>query len=188
MKDNLNDNHHEHVIMQDGCRCPETPPWHPNVSKITAVPILLFFGIGAYGMAKLGYMYFLGWFILAAIKIYGIRYFVCARCPYYGKNCSSFFGKLVTFMHKKQENKSMVIGLWIDTLFWGIIFIYPLYYFLKYKMYVLTMLYCFACFLMVSILTRLACSICPLTICPVGKMSRITWRILGIKPKGTQQK
>ncbi|MBU0994348.1 MAG: hypothetical protein KJ737_17795 [Proteobacteria bacterium] len=181
-------NHSQKFIIQDGCHCPEDPPWHSTVSKITALPILFFFGIGAFGVAHLGYVYFFVWLVLAGIKIYGIRYLVCARCPYYGKNCSSFFGKLVPFMHKKQENKSMIIGLWIDTLFWGILFLYPLYYFLQYKMYGFTILYCLSFLLMVGTITRLACIICPLTICPVGKMGRIYWRILGLKINDSQLK
>lgn len=180
MKDNINENYPEKFIMQDGCRCPEEPPWHPTVSKITAVPILFFFGVGGYGMAQLGYLYFAVWISLVGIKIYGIRYIVCARCPYYGTNCSSFFGRLVPFLHKKQENKSMVIGLWIDTLFWGVLFLYPLYYFVQNKMYITTLMYGSSFLLMVVLLSRLACSICPLTICPVGQMGRKFWSILGL--------
>lgn len=181
MKQNQTDNHTQEFTIQDGCHCPNDPPWHPMVSKITAVPILLFFGVGFFGVAQLGYVYFLIWLILAGIKIYGIRYLVCARCPYYGKNCSSFFGKLVPLLHKKQENKSMVIGLYIDTLFWGILFLFPLYYFLQYKMAGFTILYCLSFIFMVGILSRLACTVCPLTVCPVGKMGRLFWRIFGLK-------
>ena len=125
----MKDQHTNDFIIQDGCHCPNDPPWHPRVSKITAIPILLFFAVGLFGVFQLGYGFLLIWLILVGIKVYGIRYLVCARCPYYGKNCSSFFGKLVPLLHKKQENKSMVIGLWIDTLFWGILFLFPLYYF-----------------------------------------------------------
>jgi hypothetical protein len=168
-------------ITQDGCRCPAEPPWHPMVSRVTAVPIIVYFIIAALGMIKVGFLPFLLWFVLAAIKVYGIRYYVCARCPYYGKDCSSFFGRLVPLMHKKQENRSMVTGLKVDTLFWAILFFYPLYHFLKNGMMGFTLVYCFWFFMMVGVLTRLACTVCPLTICPVGQMGRRTWKLFGVE-------
>jgi len=163
------------TIMQDGIPCPRKPPWDPKVSKITGLPFLLILILGIYILSQAGILKLIIWLLAFAFFAYPLRYLVCARCPYYGMDCSSGFGKWVPKIFKKQEGKLMLLGLWLDVLFFAFLFTYPLIHIWKIKAFLFIILWCCAFFLAFIVLTRLACSVCPFTFCPIGKGGRAFW-------------
>ena len=165
-------------IIQDGVQCPRTPPWHPMVSKVTGLPFALIAGLGIYILYNGAMTTLLIWLFVFAIFSYPLRYLVCARCPYYGMDCSSTFGKLVVKMFKKQEGKSMLVGLWLDVLFFAFLFAYPLPDIWRIKGFLFVLAWLAAFFLAFTVLTRMACSSCPFTFCPIGKGGRSFWGLL----------
>ncbi|MBU0991583.1 MAG: hypothetical protein KJ737_03725 [Proteobacteria bacterium] len=181
MTDQKTNEQEELVCIQDGCKYPKNPPWSPVVTKLTSLWILIFFLAGVYGTLKVGFSVFFIWTLIFCIKLYVIRYIVCARCPYYGENCSCFYGKLAARLFEKQENKSMKMGLWIDCFVWYFIFLYPLYYYLKLDMDVYAMFWVFLFFAMSGTLSVLACSTCPFEFCPQGYVGRIVGKIMGLR-------
>ncbi|MDY6856034.1 MAG: hypothetical protein SWO11_15265 [Thermodesulfobacteriota bacterium] len=163
-------------IIQDGIACPRKPPWDPKVSKITALPFLLIVVLAIHVLFQAGIIKLIIWLLALAIFAYPLRYLICARCPYYGTDCSSIMGRLVPKLFKKQEGKSMVIGLWLDIVFFIFLFAYPLPYIWRIEGLLFIVVWCIAFFLAFIVLTRLACSICPFTFCPIGKAGRAFWR------------
>jgi len=163
------------TIMQDEIACPRKPPWDPKVSKITGIPFVLILILGIYILFQAGILKLIIWLLAYGIFAYPLRYLICARCPYYGMDCSSGFGKLVPKMFKKQEGQSMILGLWLDILFFVVLFAYPLVYIWKIKGFPFIIVWCGAFFLAFVVLTRLACSVCPFTFCPIGKGGRAFW-------------
>lgn len=162
-----------HSIMQDGVVCPRKPPWDSRVSRITGLPFMVILVLGIYILVvQAGFIKLVIWLLAYAIFSYPLRYLVCARCPYYGMDCSSSYGKLVTKMFKKQEGKSMLLGLWLDVMFFAFLFIFPLIYI---KSLVFIIVWCVLFLLAFVVLTRLACAVCPFTFCPIGKGGRAFW-------------
>lgn len=172
-------------IMQDGIACPRKPPWDPKVSKITGLPFILILILGIYILFQAGIPKLIIWLIAYSIFTYPLRYLICARCLYYGMDCSSGFGKLVPKMFKKQEGKTMQLGLWLDVLFFAFLFVYPLLYIWR-KGFLFIIVWCGAFLLAFIVLTRLACSICPFTFCPIGKGGRAFWELFNTTKKPNQ--
>jgi hypothetical protein len=161
-------------IRQDGVLCPRKPPWDPRVSRVTGLPFMVILILGIYLLLRAGILPLVIWLLAYAIFSYPLRYFVCARCPYYGMDCSSSYGKLVPKMFKKQEGKSMLLGLWFDVVFLTFLFVFPLIYI---KNLVLIIVWCGVFVMAFVVLSRLACAVCPLTFCPIGKGGRAFWRL-----------
>ena len=170
------------TIIQDGIACPRKPPWDPKVSKLTGLPFILILILGIYVLFQAGIIKLLIWLLAFGIFVYPLRYLVCARCPYYGMECSSGMGKLVPGMFKKQEGKSMKMGLWLDVLFFLFLFVYPLAPIWRIKGFLFIILWCAVFFLAFAVLTRMGCTVCPFTFCPIGKGGRAFWGLFN-KPK-----
>lgn len=163
------------TIRQDGVLCPRKPPWDSRVSRITGLPFMVILVLGINIFVLQGrFIQLVIWLLAYAIFSYPLRYFVCARCPYYGMDCSSSYGKLVPKMFKKQEGKSMLLGLWFDVVFLTFLFVFPLIYI---KSSLLIIVWCGVFILAFIVLSRLACAVCPLTFCPIGKGGRAFWRL-----------
>ena len=104
-------------IYQDGIECPSSPPWPSWVSRISGLPFILILGLASYFLYQSNTITLLVWLAGFFVFVVPLRYLICARCPYYGKDCSSSFGRLVPLMFKKQDGKSMRLGLWLDVAF-----------------------------------------------------------------------
>jgi len=159
-------------MMQDGVACPRKPPWDPSVSGITGLPFMVILILGIYILLQAGILPLVMWLLAYAIFSYPLRYLVCARCPYYGMDCSSSYGKMVTRMFKKQEGKSMRLGLWLDVVFFAFLFVFPLFYI---QNVIFIIVWCGVFVLAFVVLSRLACAVCPFTFCPIGKDGRAFW-------------
>ena len=117
----------EKIIIQDGQPVPQRPPWPKIVWKVSTLPFIVVFFLGLHILSSQGNIInLLGWLFVWIVLVFPLRYLTCARCPYYGERCSSGFGKLVTYLFRKQEEKSMVFGLWLDLVCFVLIFLIPL--------------------------------------------------------------
>lgn len=162
-------------IMQDGVRCPRKPPWDKKVSKITGLPFILIILLAVNVLFQAGFLKLVIWVSVFGFFAYPLRYLICARCPYYGMNCSTSMGKIVPKMFKKQDGKSMKFGLYMDILCFTFLFLYPLPAIWELKGILFLLAWCGAFMLMLATLYRLACSICPFTFCPVGRCGKAIW-------------
>jgi hypothetical protein len=181
MTENVNIKKENIIHIQDGCRYPEKTPWSPMVTRITSSMVLIFFLAGVYGTFKAGFFVFLVWVAAFAFKLWGVRYIVCARCPYYGEDCSCFYGRFTAHFYKKQENKSMKMGLWIDLFVWAFIFLFPLYHYLDAGMDLFALFWCSIFAFMFGSLSVFACSTCPFEFCPQGFVGRWVGKIIGVR-------
>ena len=165
----------EESMIQDGVACPRTAPWSPWVSRWMRLVFLPMIVLPIYVLAQTNIWKLIAWLVVLFILLVPLRYFVCARCPYYGQACSTDFGRLVTKFFRKQEGKSMRLGLWLDVVFFTALCLIPLPEVWELGG-VLMILGWFAVFFIVfAALTRLACRTCPLTFCPIGQAGRAFW-------------
>lgn len=161
-------------VLQDGVECPKQAPWKKTYS-IAGIPGLILVAFGAYILAKTSIPWLVVWGLIVFLFAYPLRYLICARCPYYGQHCWSGLGVAVTFMFKKQEGKSMVLGLWLDVVLGLIIFAIPLVHAVKYLGLAMILSWCGVFLLMVGVMTRAGCASCPFTFCPIGKLGKLLW-------------
>ena len=165
----------EELVMQDGVRCPSHAPWPRRVSTLTSLTFIPIILLAFYILAQANVFKLLTWLLLFAIFAYPLRYLVCARCPYYGQKCSTMMGLTVPRMFRKQEGRSMLLGLWLDVAFFLALFLLPLTEVWRVGGFLLLLLWVGAFVLMIGTVTRLACTICPLTFCPIGRTGRAVW-------------
>jgi hypothetical protein len=165
----------EEFVVQDGVRCPSRPPWAPRISKITSLTFLPIVLIALYTLAHTSVFKLFLWVLLLVIFAYPLRYLVCARCPYYGERCSTMMGLTVPRMFRKQEGRSMLLGLWLDVAFFLALFLIPLPDVWQLGGFLLLALWFGAFAVMIAAITRMACSVCPLAFCPIGRAGRAIW-------------
>jgi hypothetical protein len=176
---NKSDKYSDDGLIQDGISCPKDPPWPSWVSKITAVPFILLFVIVVIFLSQINVVKLIVWLLAFGILLGPMRYLVCARCIYYGKDCASILGRLVPLAFKKQEGKSMRAGMWLEVAFLFFLFLLPLPDFYDYLGWSLIVLWFGAFLLAFIVLTGLACLSCPLLFCPIGMGGRRFWSFLG---------
>ena len=82
-------------------------------------------------------------------------------------------------MFKKQEGKSMLLGLWLDVVFFFVLFLFPLSDVWRLGGFLFLLLWAGAFALMIGTVTRIACTVCPLTFCPIGRAGRALWKKAG---------
>ncbi len=158
--------------------CPKNSPWD-KTSRFVGIPGLVLVVLGAYILLKSSFPAFFVWLAAIIIFAYPLRFLVCARCPYYGQDCFTGMGKLVTLMFKRQEGRSMRPGLWLDVVFISIIFIIPLPFSYRNFGLIMTIVWIALFLAMFATTTRIGCSVCPFTFCPIGKTGRAFWKLLG---------
>jgi len=163
------------VIIQDGVSCPHKAPWPLKASRLAGFSMLPTIILGIYILAQTNIPKLLLWSLVLVVFVYPLRYLVCARCPYYGQDCSTPLGKIVPHMFKKQEDKSMKLGLWLDLVFFMVLFVLPLPEVWQFGGFLMLLVWFGALIFMSAVLTRMACSVCPLTFCPIGRMGRAIW-------------
>jgi len=168
----------EGSVVQDGISCPAEPPWHPRVSLVTGLPFLPIAVLAVFVLVQTSWPKLLLWSALLGIFAYPLRYLICARCPYYGKPCSTQFGRIVPRLFQKQEGRSMKMGLWLDVVMIALLLLIPLPEVWRVGGVLLTVLWLLAFFLLFAVLTRLACSVCPFTFCPIGRAGKAFWGTL----------
>ncbi len=161
--------------VQDGVRCPSRAPWSPRVSTLTSLTFIPIILLAFYILAQASVFKLFIWLLLFAIFAYPLRYLICARCPYYGQSCSTLYGRTVPRMFKKQEGKSMVLGLWLDVVFFLVLFLTPLPEVWRVGGFPMLLLWVGAFALMFGTVSRIACTVCPLTFCPIGRAARAVW-------------
>ncbi len=160
-------------VMQDGVFCPNESPWPAKNMKWTTASMLPTLLVGIYVLAHTNIAKLIIWLIIWVIFAYPLRYLICARCPYYGKNCSTYYGIMVKYMFKKQEGKSMKTGLWLDIVFFLIIIGLPIPEMWQFGGIIMLPVWFGTMFLMSIAIGGMGCKYCPLTFCPVGKMNRM---------------
>ena len=165
----------DEFVVQDGVRCPSRAPWAPRVSTLTSLTFIPIILLAFYTLAQTSVLKLLLWLLLFGIFAYPLRYLVCARCPYYGQRCSTMLGLTVPRMFRKQEGRSMLLGLWLDVAFFLALFLVPLPEVWRFGGFLLLLLWVGAFVLMIATVTHLACSVCPLTFCPIGRAGRAVW-------------
>jgi hypothetical protein len=69
----------------------------------------------------------------------------------------------------------MVLGLWLDVVFFLVLFHMPLPEVWRVGGFLLLLLWVGAFTLMIGTVTRIACTVCPLTFCPIGRAGRSLW-------------
>ncbi len=165
----------ESFVVQDGVRCPTRAPWSARVSTLTSLTFVPLILLGFYVLVQTSVVKLLVWLLLFGCVAYPLRYLVCARCPYYGQRCSTLFGVTVPRMFKKQEGKSMRLGLWLDVVFSLLLLLIPLPDVWRLGGFLLLLLWVGTFALLMGTITRIACSVCPLTFCPIGRAGRALW-------------
>jgi hypothetical protein len=160
---------------QDGVSCPQTAPWHTRVSLMTGLPFIPIAILAAFVLLQTSILKLILWVAVLGIFAYPLRYLICARCPYYGQNCSTSFGRIVPRMFRKQEGRSMKLGLWLDVVMIALLLLIPLPEIWQVGGLLLTALWLGAFFLFFAVLTKMACSLCPFTFCPIGQAGKAFW-------------
>lgn len=163
------------IIIQDGVECPVVPPWSKHSSKFTGIPLLLMTVTGIVILFLTSKTALILWLFAFFLFAYPLRYLVCARCPYYSKKCYNPMAKVIPLLFKKQEGKSMVLGLWLDVVFAVILFALPLPFAYQLCGWPLVVIWSLLFFLIFCILTKVGCSVCPFSFCPIGKAGRAFW-------------
>ena len=164
-------------VVQDGVTCPRTSPWPAGTNwtmRLMFVPVIVtpVYILAQTNLLKLGL-----WLLLFGLFAYPLRYLVCARCPYYGQPCSTDLGKIVPRMFKKQEGKSMRLGLWLDVVSFVLLFVLPLPEVWRWGGVPTILLWCGMFVALFLVMTKVACSPCPLTFCPIGRAGRAFWSL-----------
>jgi|YNPNPStandDraft_1061719.scaffolds.fasta_scaffold18911_3 hypothetical protein len=165
------------TILQDGVSCSRQPPWPSWVSWLTTLTMLPVALCGAYILAHTSPWKLALWLGSFAVFAVPVRYLVCARCPYYGRSCSTQFGRAVPLLFRKQEGRSMRLGLWLDVVFITILFALPVTEAWRLGGLLLLLLWVSMFASMFAVLSRAACSVCPFTFCPIGRAGKALWRI-----------
>lgn len=171
-------------IVQDGCRAPAKAPWRPRISRLTSIPYAIMFLTGVYILAGSNNLLFIIWLAIVVFSIVPGRYLLCARCPYYGQHCSTGFGRLVPYLFKKVEGKSMKPGLWLDLTEMILLFVIPMPDAWRKGGAALLGLWIGVNLLSFGALTLLACPSCSFVFCPIGKVGRTIWKKFGDREAG----
>ncbi|MFP4475704.1 MAG: hypothetical protein ACLFOY_09080 [Desulfatibacillaceae bacterium] len=161
-------------VEQDGVHCPRKAPWAPWVGWITTLMFLPLVAVAVVVLAQTSVWKLLVWLLVLWALLVPLRYFVCARCPYYGDYCSSLFGKTTPFVFRKQHG-SMKVGLWMDVVAVAILFVLPIPDMFRYGGIATLMLWLALFGMAFLILFRVACRPCPFTFCPIGSAGDLAW-------------
>ncbi|MDD5225463.1 MAG: hypothetical protein PHE84_15885 [bacterium] len=166
-------------VIQDGVKCPRVSPWPPSgrnnlIMAVFLIPIL---GTAVYVLAKTSPLMLAVWLLALLLFAWPLRYLICARCPYYGQHCSTNMGKIVPLMFKKQEGKSMKLGLWLDVVSFFFLFLLPAPAAYRVGGMTLALVWAGAFLLLFILISTLACAYCPLTFCPIGRGGRVFRKI-----------
>lgn len=168
-------------IMQDGIKCPKASPWEGrrHISNIVMLPLLTALVLGTYILVATSMKALIIWYTLLFVLLYPLRYMVCARCPYYGQNCYTPMGKLIPHLFPRQQGKSMKLGLWLDIVIAVPFFlmVYPFAY--QLHGWRMVFIWFIISLIFFTFLTQLGCLNCPFAFCPVGKMGRQYWSLIG---------
>lgn len=173
-KSAVQNNGADDCVMQDGVACPRISPW-PRPSRVVGLAGLAMVVLGFYILVRSSIYALTAWLLLILIFALPLRYLICARCPYYGQECFTGLAKMVTYIFKKQEGKSMVLGLWLDVVFAIPIFLIPLYYAWTGWGWIMVLAWVTVMVAMFMTMTRIGCLKCPFTFCPIGKAGRALW-------------
>jgi hypothetical protein len=165
--------------IQNGVSCPKKSPWPSWVGKVTGIPFFLIAVFASYVLYQTNVIVLAVWIVAFVIFLIPLRYLVCARCIYYGQDCSTTMGKTVPLLFKKQEGKSILLGLWLDIAFFAFLFLLPIPGVFCFGGWLLFALWCGTFFLAFIVITRLGCSYCPFTFCPIGKAGKSFWGLFG---------
>lgn len=106
-------------VIQDGVICPKTAPWGRHIGVLTTIPYIFIVIFAVIILARTSITAMVIWLLLLFAFAFPLRYLICARCPYYGQPCSTVLGMVTPKFFKKQENQSMILGLWLDVLFFS---------------------------------------------------------------------
>jgi len=149
------------------------------ISRLTTIPFAIMFMLGVYILAGGSSLRLIIWFGVVVFSIVPGRYLLCARCPYYGQHCSTGFGRLVPYLFKKVEGKSMKPGLWLDLTEMILLFVIPLPDAWQKGGAAMLGLWIGVNLLSFGALTLLACPSCSFVFCPIGKVGRAVRKGLG---------
>ena len=141
--------------------------------------LLVYFGIGflsmlslqVYGFPILSVFYV---FSLAIMLLFVLRKHLCTHCYYYGKRCNTGWGKLSSFMFKK-ESGNYQLGIKLANITWALAILIPiigsiLALVLNYSLFTLSLLFLFVSLTPINlVIHKKACEKCKIRfICPVS--------------------
>ncbi len=91
--------------------------------------LLLYFTIGTFGIShikinKIPVISIIYALFIFSMLVFILRKFVCTSCYYYGKNCNTGWGKLASFLFKK-DSKTYKSGFIMALLTWGSGLLFP---------------------------------------------------------------
>jgi len=167
----------DNYVIQDGVKCPKVSPWPKKNGLISSLPLIPILGLAIYILVETSLSLLAIWLLAFFLFAWPLRYLVCARCPYYGQHCSTMMGKLIPRMFKKQEGKSMKLGLWLDVFFFLFLFLLPAPAAYRVGGMALFLVWVGLFLLLFVFLSIFACACCPLTFCPIGRGGRIFRKI-----------
>ena len=167
-------------VIQDGVRCPLNPPWTRKTGIISVLIFSLINILAFLVLLQTSTVKLIIWLAVLFLMIYPFRYFVCARCPYYGKPCA-FYGldRLIPRMFKKQEGRSMKNGFYLDMISIGFLLLFPLPDMWRYGGALLLIVWLALLTVFYLHLTLNACSVCPLTFCPAYQSAARFRKMIG---------
>ena len=143
---------------------------------------ILYFTIGCIGMLPLkikgfpivSFVYIL---FLAIMLIFVLRKYLCTHCYYYGKRCSTGWGKLSALLFRRNTGNYR-LGVTLASITWGTATLLPILgiligLFVNYSFLNLVLFFVFVIFSFVSFLIhRKACENCKMRlICPLSMAS-----------------
>jgi len=80
---------------------------------------LIYFGIGFMGLLPLKLFSLLYAIFLIIMLLFVLRKHLCTNCYYYGKRCSTGWGKLAAVMYKEKSGK-YELGVKLAVITWGL--------------------------------------------------------------------
>ncbi len=161
--------------------CLSQSPWPGYSVIVTFIPWPVIVCMGVYILYKTSFTMLGVWLAAFFLFFVPLRYLICARCPYYGKNCSAITGRMVPFFFAKRPGTPLAVGLWLDIVFFAILSLIPVPFAFKLGGALLTAAWLAVFASAIILLALFGCRYCPFTYCPIGKASRGIFRALGLK-------
>ncbi len=91
------------------------------ISFLYIMPI----AIAIYGMREM-ILTSIAYLAYSIVMYLSVRYLVCTKCDYYGRQCLLFGGIVAAMLFKKREGEWRKLELRTVTLLWGILYLSPI--------------------------------------------------------------
>lgn len=158
--------------VEISCGCGDDSPWDRESATLNQALMGLPVLIGSLAMAKYGRRKLLYYIPGVALFLTCWRRFTCARCRYYGRECSTMLGIMTARMMPPDEGKPLDRNaMYADFAFIGLLSILPLPQ--VFKRLSLGVLYLAAVAAGFSAILFNACGRCGNDFCPMKDLHRV---------------